>query len=432
MTAPGGAEGRAGHVWQRDARKWNVYFVVVLVLTEASVALSGGFSTAARLTSAVLVLLLLPLYLLTGRRELFRDGTENSPRSAVYFVLAAVLLVPAAMLCPNASNVLFAIGPQLCMLLSRRRAMVAIAGSGLIPLLGGLASGNDSDGFRQTVVFAVLITAFSAVIGGWVQRIVDQSMERAALIAKLDASHEEIARLSAAHGALRERERLAREIHDTLAQGFTSLVMLGEAVESEFDRDPDQARRHIGLIKRTARENLTESRALVAALTPAQLDSGSLEDAVRRLVARLAEELGIKGSVEVGAGNGVDGAVAVDRRRLPPAAEVVALRACQEALANIRKHAHAGRVAVTMTYSPQALELTVADDGRGFDPEVAARSGGYGLAGMRARAAEIGGTAVVCGTPGEGTALTVRLPLAPEAAGADDGTTPMTRLEATA
>jgi signal transduction histidine kinase len=189
---------------------------------------------------------------------------------------------------------------------------------------------------------------------------------------------------------------MAREIHDTLAQGFTSLLMLTQAVEAELDEDLPQARRHLALMDETARQNLAEARALVAGGTPADLADASLPDALRRLAARHDATLQVTGPV----------------RALPAGPEVVALRSCQEALANARKHAgSSAKVSLALAYADEQLTVSVRDDGCGFDP--GAVSGGYGLAGLRARVAEVGGTAVVRSVPGAGTTVTVRLPVSP-------------------
>lgn len=146
----------------------------------------------------------------------------------------------------------------------------------------------------------------------------------------------------------------------------------------------------------TARQNLAEARALVAGGTPADLADASLPDALRRLAARHDAVLEVTGSV----------------RTLPAGPEVVALRSCQEALANARKHAgSSATVSLTLAYTDDQLTVSVRDDGCGFDP--AAVSGGYGLAGLRTRAAEVGGTALVRSARGGGTTVTVRLPVSP-------------------
>jgi signal transduction histidine kinase len=170
--------------------------------------------------------------------------------------------------------------------------------------------------------------------------------------------------------------------------------MLIQAVETELDHDLPQARRHLALMDETARQNLAEARALVAGGAPADLDGSSLPDALRRLAARHDATLEVTGPV----------------RALPAAPEVVALRACQEALANARKHAGSSAAAgIAMTYAADTLTVSVRDEGCGFD--TGAVSDGYGLAGLRARAAEVGGTAQVRSAPGDGTTVTVRLPV---------------------
>jgi signal transduction histidine kinase len=246
---------------------------------------------------------------------------------------------------------------------------------------------------------AALGIALSVLLGVWVVRVVRQSHERLELIEELEASRAEVARLSREAGVAAERARLAGEIHDTLAQGFTSIITLVQAADSELDREPGKARGHLGLALRTARDNLAESRALVAALAPAALDTGSLDQAVRRQAERLGEETGVA----------VAYAVAGEPVALPTAVEVVLLRAAQEALANVRRHAGATAAEVHLTYGGGSVGLCVRDDGRGFDPGRA--GGGFGLAGMRTRAGQVNGMLTVDSEPGRGTTVTLEIPL---------------------
>lgn len=203
------------------------------------------------------------------------------------------------------------------------------------------------------------------------------------------------ARLTAELAVAGERERLAREIHDTVAQGLSSIVLL---LQSATAKD------HIGTALDTARSNLEEARRLVRAMTPAELDGRPLADALTRLVAT-AGELGLSAETIV------DG----DPAPLPTAVEVALLRVAQGALANVQSHADAQRVRLTLTYQPDAVLLDVVDDGRGFDPALppgtAPTSGtGIGLAAMRSRIAEVGGELVVESAPGAGTAVGARIP----------------------
>jgi signal transduction histidine kinase len=234
------------------------------------------------------------------------------------------------------------------------------------------------------------------LMGTFIDRTTRESARRAELIEELKASQAEVARLSREAGTATERARLAREIHDTLAQGFTSIITLVQAAESELDDDRAKLEKHLTLAVRTARENLQEARAMVAALAPSALDSGSLDDAVRRQVERLGEETGIE------AGYRTVGTVS----ELPIAVEVVLLRAVQEALSNVRKHAEARAVTVVLRFTDPAVTLTVTDDGIGF----AAAETGFGLAGMRARVEQVSGTLIIQSTPGYGTRLELEVP----------------------
>ena len=246
------------------------------------------------------------------------------------------------------------------------------------------------------VAFAIAAAAggFSVLYGAWMSRIIEQSAERAGIIDQLEATRAELAAAQHEAGRLAERQRLAADIHDTLAQGFTSVLMLIQAAQADLDGSQPRVGRHLDLAARTARENLAEVRTLVADLAPAQLDGSTLPDALRRL----SKEPGVDASF------GLSGTP----RPLPMATEVVLLRVCQEALANVRKHACANSATVQLGYDPDAVRLEVSDDGAGFDP--ARVSGGYGLRGMRTRVAEAGGTLTVRSAPDAGTSVSAMVP----------------------
>jgi len=228
-------------------------------------------------------------------------------------------------------------------------------------------------------------------LGFWIIRMIEQNVERGALIAELEASRAEVARLSHEAGVAAERARLAGEIHDTLAQGFTSIITLLQAA------DPALRDERLALAVRTAKENLAESRALVAALAPAALSQGSLPDSVRRQAARFAEETGTPAAVRVTG----------EERPLPTKVEVVLLRAAQEALTNVRRHAAAQEAAVLLAYAPSSVRLVIRDDGRGFDP---ATADGFGLNGMRARADQVDGRLTIHSSPDTGTTIELEVP----------------------
>jgi signal transduction histidine kinase len=207
-------------------------------------------------------------------------------------------------------------------------------------------------------------------------------------------------------GVLEERQRLAHEIHDTLAQGFTSVVLQLEAAEQALPDPPDAVRRHLDLARRTARESLTEVRRSVLALRPEALEDTPLPEAIRRITEAWSAETGVPATTTT---TGTP-------RTLHPEVEVTLLRTVQEGLANARKHAGPQRVAVTLSYMEDLATLDVRDDGSGFDPAqgkpaAGVLSGGFGLTALRERVTRIGGELAVESAPGQGTALVATVPL---------------------
>jgi signal transduction histidine kinase len=205
-------------------------------------------------------------------------------------------------------------------------------------------------------------------------------------------------------GVLQERQRLAHEIHDTLAQGFTSIVMHLEAAEQALPPEHPTVQRHLDLARKTARKSLTQARRVVQALRPEPLEQASLPEAINRVVARWSEESSIPAHTTLTG----------DPQPLHPEVEVTLLRVTQEALANVRKHAQAGQVNVTLSYMADVIVLDVQDDGVGMNhtPVTDATSGGFGLTAMRERVEQLHGSLLIESVPGEGTTLVVEIPLA--------------------
>ena len=155
-------------------------------------------------------------------------------------------------------------------------------------------------------------------------------------------------------GAGDERQRMAREIHDTLAQGLTGIITQLEAAQ-QTGKDAERERR-IGNAKRLARDSLAEARRSVQALRPQALENSRLPEALADEVARWSATSGVPGEVETTG----------DARALHPEVEVTLLRVAQEALANVAKHAGASRAGVTLSYMEDVVSLDVRDDGAGF------------------------------------------------------------------
>lgn len=207
---------------------------------------------------------------------------------------------------------------------------------------------------------------------------------------------------SARLGAVEERNRLAREIHDTLAQGLTATTLQLESADALIDAGspPDRAREPLRKALSLTQANLEEARRSVLDLRAAPLEGRSLSEALQALVEHWEAETGI--SARYRAVNG--------GRPLPPRVEVALYRVCQEALANVARHADAERVHVRLIATPEQVRLVVEDDGSGFDASNASEDR-HGLVGMNERAKMLGGSLNVQSSPGAGTRVEVTVPL---------------------
>lgn len=384
-TPAGSAAGR--DVWARGIVLWDLAFFVAVAAGIALVLGADELDTAARTRAAVALVALAGWYAAFGARALHGRSTRLA---LVYLAGMIPLFLVAVAQYETLGFLLFVLYAQPWTLLDRLSLILATDAT-LAVGVGAVAYVVHRDSWLAALAESGISLGFAVLFGFWMFSIIGQSIDRRTVIDELERTRQELAAVSHRAGVLAERERLAREIHDTLAQGFTSVVVLLELAESEVDTDPAAARKRLAAARETARQNLAESRALVAALTPVDLQAAPLPEAIGRLVDRFGVETGLP----------VRLSVAGEPRSLPANAEVVLLRAAQEALANVRKHAGAGRVEVSL----DGAVLVVADDGAGFDP--AAPTGGYGLAGMRRRVEEIGGTVSIASGP-SGTRVEVR------------------------
>jgi signal transduction histidine kinase len=200
--------------------------------------------------------------------------------------------------------------------------------------------------------------------------------------------------------AFEERQRLAREIHDTLGQAFTAILVQLRSAEVTLGDAPDQARVAIGQVRELARDGLAEARRAVDALRPQTLDRFDFATALRRAVVQAT--LGTPMDVQCN--------VCGDAYALPIDTALQLLRIAQEALSNTLKYADAQRLRIELVFEPQQTQLRVQDDGRGFDLSQATAAGGFGLLSMRARAAAIGAQLTMSSALGQGTSLLVALP----------------------
>ncbi|GAA1784780.1 sensor histidine kinase [Agromyces lapidis] len=263
-------------------------------------------------------------------------------------------------------------------------------------------------GFEVGSILGPLISAGVAIVIGLGYRAMSQeTQERQSLILDLIATREELAAASREAGTLAERERLAREIHDTVAQGLSSIQMLLHAAER--DVDDERVAEKLRLARETAAENLGEARRFIRELTPPSLDEQTLPAALRRLTEAVNEQ-----ASQAGADTHVEFATSGDPVLLPMTLDAALLRIAQGSLANVLRHAEARACSLTLSYLGDEIALDIVDDGRGFDADAVARRADpaeFGLRAIRRRAEELGGTADVETAPGEGTAVSVRIPV---------------------
>lgn len=392
-------------VWERWHYGSHYAFYALLALATALAALeSRPLSWGALAAMFGLTLLLAVLYRTTILAHPVWVQQRPLP-VALYFAGALALFAGLTYLSPAYMLLLFILYWQVWTLWTLRWAIpgvVALTVSHVLWQSSEFGRAEPSVGPGLIIGFAVTL-AVSILLALFIDAIIGQSQERRRLIEELETARAELAAEERRAGVLEERSRLAREIHDTLAQGFISITAHLEVAGRSLPSD-GAGRRHLEQARSTAREGLTEARRLVRALRPELLESSSLPEALERLVGRFSQESGVPAGVTV----------AGEPAELPQELQVTLFRAAQEALANARKHAGASlsRFDMTLSYLGDLVLLDAQDDGAGFEPEAAfAADGGFGLAGLRERTERLGGRLVIESTPGEGTTLVVELPV---------------------
>lgn len=385
--------------WARSVRLWDRFFYVAMALVAVATLVTTD-STRARVGSLSCVALITVAYTLVGRRALSwaRPGLAHT-----YLALLVALTTVQVGWDSLGAVLLFVAYSQIWFFTDRRLhgvlwTVALTVGVGL--RLGLLAAAQHASlvGLAGSMAIALV---FSIALGLWVTQMAEQTEVQRQLVAQLRAAQEELAATHHAAGVTAERERMAQEIHDTLAQGFTSVVMLAQTTAAELERGHGEAALgRVEQIEQVARQNLAEARALVAAFGPADLADATLAEALGRLAERFAAQTGVAVTLSPGTQEAAGG--------LPRDAQVALLRAAQEALANVRRHAGATHVALGLARADDEVTLAVVDDGRGID---AGTPEGNGLRGMRERARGAGGDLAVDSAPGAGTRLRVTVPV---------------------
>jgi signal transduction histidine kinase len=432
--------------WESWLDKWIYAHALLLLLSNGLLIRSGP--TAVRLTialslSVVSFVLFWKVGLPLTKQDRGQTSAQRLRRAAGeaggglrgwrYLVPAAAIFGALVFVHNAFFNLLYVLYPCVFALsATTTQAVVASLGVSVVASIGmsywdGWDVGDAAFTGTGSFVFALLF-------GLWITRIIDQSRSRGELISELTTARSELADVHRRVGVTEERERMAAEIHDTLAQGYASIVMLAQGARTNLNRspgNPSRAEELLGVIESTARDNLSEARALVDAMRPAGLGTGTLRDALLRLATSHESITGVAVTVDVDP--------AVD-----PGAphDVVLFRAAQEALTNVAKHSNATEAGMGLRVHDDQVMLTVTDNGiglgeisdsnlgpglsghpsglsghpSGLSGHPSGLSGhpsglsGHGLTAMRKRVSQLGGEVLIENVPSGGVVVSVALP----------------------
>jgi signal transduction histidine kinase len=442
---------------------WHVGTGTLVVLLLGLVGWMPRLAPEMRLLAAGALVAFAVLYAVWGQRLLRQD----CPRATGYLGASILVVAVGVFAEPNLLIMQCLLFPLIWVLSSsiRHAIMLNVVAAPLFVVAYATGLGGSGHLWIEAFFIEGLSLGFSIVLGLWINNIAELGRQKSQLYDELAAAQDQLAGLSRDAGAAAERERIARDIHDTIAQSVTGIVMLAQRGRRELDevsrddaRDGDSGERSSGerssvdassggsgdrpaqgaaaetfeMIESMGREALEEARALVATLAKLPDSDATLEQALRRVAERFGRETALRVDVETDA-----------LPPLPRELEVMLLRCAQEGLANVRKHARATAAVVSLRVEDGFVELRVDDDGRGYPAEAETRSAGepengtetgagartgtdtdidalsargFGLAGMRERLALANGTLSIrtlrtMGGEPVGASLTARAPL---------------------
>ncbi len=392
--------------WEQGVeRAFGVLPYVLLALSVAASLARSDQTTAGRLITVALaaVAAVWVLVLFTRRQQM----TEQPIRLKIVYIVGLLVIAGLAM-AHDGLFLMFAITgfAHAPMVLPTPLAFVGVGAMSF--LINSIPFGFPDPTVEGLSLYIGVIGIQTLLVGGsgiLGVKLTEQNEQRRRAVADLEAALQENAGLHAQlliqareAGVLDERHRMAREIHDTVAQGLTGIVTQLQAAGRARDREADW-QRHLDNAAQLARESLSEARRSVQAVRPGALETAYLPDAITQVVDRWSAVNGVSAEVAT------TGTV----RPLHPEVEVTLLRTAQETLANVAKHAAASRVVLTLSYMEDVVTLDVRDDGVGFAPAGEA-NGGFGLTGMRQRVQRLAGTLEVESEPGTGTAISASVP----------------------
>ena len=341
----------------------------------------------------------------------FGAPTQQRQRT-LYVYFAGFLIIAALMMFHTPVFVIYTITGFLHAALLRPWA-VAFAGLAATSLIVYSSIVYPGGGPVEWAIYIAIVVIQTAAVGFGVyggERMMGVARERRIALEQLEASrienewlHQQLVAQAREAGVHDERERLAGEIHDTIAQGLTGVITQIEAANQTWN-DEEAARSHLANASSIARDSLEDARRSVQALRPSPLEDQRLPEAVAAAAQKWTNLTQIPVSVHI----------AGDPIHVPTEIEVTMLRAAQEGLANVRKHADASRVDMTLSFMGDSVTLDLRDDGVGFDTTAALSDESYGLTAMKQRVDALDGDVEVESRPGEGCVLHVWIPLAQE------------------
>lgn len=391
--------------------RFHILFAVLAVFSAVAATTDGSVALAKRLLAVGILVFLVVWF----DRQVWKCGHHGATPAVLYIVVGLPLFFVLINLHPAYQLLIFVAYWQIFALL---RPWHAIFGAAVLTLMLLVTFAEGPVRFPLTEPTDWIIFTASLVMGGsmaaFIENLISEGHKRRVLIEELEATREQLARSEREAGVLSERQRIAGEIHDTIAQDLTSVVMHLEAALGRFGSAHHPAVDHIEQGAGAARTGIAEARRLVHALLPEVLESQSLTGAIQLSIDKWRRSAGVDASFQrIG-----------DEPELPRQVEVTLLRAVQEALTNVRKHASARSVVVTMTNLADELALDIHDDGSGFDAgapgtiDPRSRNGagggigmGLGLATLGERIHSLGGELTIESAPATGSTISISLPL---------------------
>ena len=379
----------------------------LLIVTVALVAMYGvalsSNSDLRELPALLLFTSLMALYLASFLALLAIQGRQANPRWMIAMLAGQIVLALAISMMAQNMVVSFGVfAPLIGLTVGAVRNRLAAAAAVLIMLGLSMASGIRVDGVDAVLgwlIFAIPLTLFVVVYVLLFTRQAEARAEAQRLLGELEIAHQQLAEYAVEVEDLTlaaERQRMARELHDTLAQGLAGLILQLEAARSQLDQGrPGRSGEIVDQAMARARATLHEARQAIGDLRTPQDAVEDLGLAIRRETERFSRATGIPCAVEI----------ALDAP-LPQRTNEHAVRIVAEALSNVAQHAEAGQVWVSAVSGAGAVEIAVRDDGVGFDATAnGSQAGHYGLVGMRERARLASGALEVASAPGQGTVV---------------------------